>query len=46
MKTTCENCEKEFKLDFETIYIGTEKEAPHENVVVIKCPHCERRHEF
>lgn len=46
MKTTCNKCREEFKLDIDTVYIGTEQYAPHDNVVVIKCPHCKKRTEI
>lgn len=46
MKTKCPKCAKEFELSFSTVYIGTEKDAPHEDIPVIKCPHCGHREEM
>jgi len=46
MTTICDECKKEFKLDFYTVYIGSELEAPHDQVVVILCPHCKKRKEI
>jgi len=46
METECQECGKTFILDLATVYVSCEEFAPHDNIVVIKCPHCGKRHEF
>jgi len=46
MKANCIKCGKKFKLDFDTIWVGSETQAPWEECVVIKCPHCDYRKEI
>ena len=46
MKTNCLRCGSEFDLTLDTVYVGTERHAPHDDVAVVKCPHCEKREEF
>lgn len=46
MKTTCLECGKEFELDYMNVYNGHEHQIPHNECVVIVCPHCKKRKEL
>lgn len=46
METICKSCGKEFKLNYDSVYTGFEEHPPHDQVAVIKCPHCKKRTEI